>query len=560
MTPAAFIAKWKAVNLSERAACQSHFLDLCELLGQPKPTDVDPDGTWYTFEKGVSNDTGGQGFADVWRRGFFGWEYKKKKRNLFDAYRQLSGYREALANPPLLVVCDLNRFEVHTNFTGTLKEVHEFDLDGLADPKNLAVLKHTFTDPDKLRPGRTQKQVTEEIAARFGRLADGLRARGVDPHDAGHFLMKLMFCMFAEDIGLLPENLFLASVEGAKDDPVGLTEVLKELFDKMNKGGRFGREKLDRFNGRLFADGVVVPLTKPEIAELVDAAKCDWSAVEPSIFGTLFERILNPDKRSQLGAHYTGRTDIETLLRPVLLAPLRREWDTVRAEADTLWAKSEKVKSAKAKAANQQAFEKAVGTFLARLDGVTVLDPASGSGNFLYVALNLLLDLENEVLTYLAQQTGQKRFPGIRPTQLRGIEVNPYARELAQVVIWIGYLQWVKANGFASPRDPVLDPMDTIENRDAILDLTDPANPKEPEWPDAEFIVGNPPFLGGKMLRSNLGDTYVDAVFKVWSKRVRPEADLCVYWFEKALAKIRTVGANGWVCSLRKASVAGRTG
>ncbi|MGL6097789.1 MAG: class I SAM-dependent DNA methyltransferase, partial [Fimbriiglobus sp.] len=173
-----------------------------------------------------------------------------------------------------------------------------------------------------------------------------------------------------------------------------------------------------------------------------------------------------------------------------------------------------------------------------RLEAVTVLDPACGSGNFLYVALNLLLDLENEVLTYLGQQTGQTQVPGVRPTQLRGIEVNPYARELAQVVIWIGYLQWVKANGFQSPRDPVLDPLDTIENRDAVLDRTDPANPTEPEWPAAEFIVGNPPFLGDKKMRGELGDSYVDALRRLYDGRLPGQSDLCCYWFEKARAKI----------------------
>jgi hypothetical protein len=212
MLPPQFVAKWKQADLSERSAYQQHFLDLCDLLGQPKPADADPAGEWYVFERGVNKDTGGKGFADVWRRGFFGWEYKGKKKNLADAYRQLSQYREALANPPLLIVCDLNRFEIHTNFPNTVKEVHAFDLGGLADPKNLDKLRAAFTDPDRLRPGRTQKQVTEEVAGRFARLADGMWGRGVPTQAAAHFLMKLMSCMFAEDIDLLPHHLFLDTV------------------------------------------------------------------------------------------------------------------------------------------------------------------------------------------------------------------------------------------------------------------------------------------------------------------------------------------------------------
>jgi hypothetical protein len=169
MTPQLFIAKWKPAELKERAACQEHFLDLCRPLGQPTPAEADPTGDWFTFEKGVDKDAGGRGFADVWRRGFFGWEYKGKRKNLADAYRQLSRYREALANPPLLIVCDLNRFEVHTNFTGTVKEVRAFDLDGLADPANLATPRAAFANPDELKPGRTQAQVTEAAAAASSR-------------------------------------------------------------------------------------------------------------------------------------------------------------------------------------------------------------------------------------------------------------------------------------------------------------------------------------------------------------------------------------------------------
>ncbi len=535
MTADQFIAKWQAADLKERAACQEHFLDLCHVLGQPTPAAADPTGDWFTFEKGLTKDGGGQGFADVWRRGFFGWEYKGKKKDLKAAYQQLSQYREALGNPPLLVVCDLDRFEVHTNFTGTVKEVHAFDLAGLHDPANLQVLRWAFTDPDRLRPGRTQKQVTEDIAGRFARLADGLHARGVEPVTAGHFLMKLMFCMFAEDIELLPEGLFLDTVEAAKGNQAELTEVLAELFARMNGGGRFGREKLPRFNGHLFADGDVVPLTRSEIAELIDCAKCDWSQVEPSIFGTLFERLLDPAKRSQLGAHYTSREDIDTLLLPVLVAPLRREWDATRAAADTLWAKAAKGKPG---SKPRLAFENAVGTFLKRLADTTVLDPACGSGNFLYVALFHLLDLEKEVLTYLAGKDQRQRFPGVRPTQLRGIERNPFARELAQVVIWIGFLQWMRFNGFVAPSDPVLDPMDSIECRDAVLDLTDPAHPREPDWPAAEFVVGNPPFLGTKKLRGELGDDYTLKLFKLYGDRIPNFSDLCCYWFEKARASI----------------------
>ena len=536
MTPHQFIAKWKPADLKERAACQEHFLDLCGVLGEPTPAAADPNGTWFTFEKGVSKDTGGQGFADVWRRGFFGWEYKGKKKNLADAYRQLCQYRESLLNPPLMIVCDLNRFEIHTNFPNTAKEVHAFDLDGLADPNNVAKLKAAFTDPDRLKPGRTQKQITEEVVAKFAAVADGMRARNVEPHAAGRFLMKLMFCMFAEDIELLPKELFLRTVRNTRGDPARLTKLLGNLFEALaHRGGTFGADEVPWVNGGLFKDAAPIDLTPDEIRHLEEAATHNWAAVDPTIFGTLFERILNPEKRSQLGAHYTGTDDILTLLEPVLMAPLRAEWAAVKAKAETLW---ERAKGAKAGTKPKRDFENHLSAFLARLESVTVLDPACGSGNFLYLALRLLLDLEKEVLTYFAARGLTPPFPGVRPTQLRGIELNEYAHELASVVVWIGYIQWMRQNGFVEPNDPVLDPVNTIENRDAVLDLSDPANPTEPDWPDAEFIVGNPPFLGYSPLRQACGDEYTDSLFRLYGERLSNQSDLCCYWFEKARAMI----------------------
>jgi SAM-dependent methyltransferase len=540
MTPQQFIAKWERANLSERSACQQHFLDLCELLGQPKPAAADPEGAWYCFERGVRTSAGGSGWADVWMKDHFGWEYKRKRRNLADAYNQLLQYRESLDNPPLLVVCDLDRFEIHTNFTGTAKQVHAFNLASLAEPKHLDILRRLFTNPESLKPGITAQSVTEQAAEHFGRLADGLRLRGVDPQQAAHFLMKLMFCMFAEDIELLPKQVFTRTLQGAKNDPARLTRFLTELFEAMAHGGSFALEDILYFNGGLFADTTAIELRPEEIALLSQAAAFDWSVVEPHIFGTLFERTLDPAKRSQIGAHYTSSDDIKTLLEPVMMLPLRRQWGEVQQQCQALLpklaAEAAKEKDRRRRSGEskpRKALNKLIQDFVERLAHVTVLDPACGSGNFLYVALRLLLDLEKEVITYAARNE-LSLLPQVRPTQLHGIEINPFAQELAQVVIWIGYLQWMRDNGFAPPSNPVLEPIASIERRDAILDLSDPAHPKEPSWPAAEFIVGNPPFLGGKLLRANLGDDYVDAMFKVWKDRVPHEADLCCYWFSKA--------------------------
>ncbi len=412
MTPQQFIAKWQRVTLSERAACQQHYLDLCELLGQPKPAEADPDGTWYTFEKGVETTEDKRGWADVWMRDHFGWEYKGRHKDLKAAYAQLLLYREALENPPLLVVCDMDRFEVHTNFTGTAKRVHAFDLAGLADGANLDILRRVFTDPASLRPGITSEAMTVEAAERFAKLADGLRQKGIEPLRAAHFLMKLMFCMFGEDIGLLPPGLFGKLLDTGKANSAMLPKLLKTLFEAMSSGGVYGSDMILWFNGGLFNDSEVLPLTTPEINTLANINQYDWAAVEPSIFGTLFERTLDPAKRSQIGAHYTSRADIETLLKPVLLAPLQREWAEVKRKCEEeLWpkvvsksrvgqAQRRPTKSAAKETPARRAFDRALLDFMERLAHVRVLDPACGSGNFLYVAIHSLLDLEKEVVTY----------------------------------------------------------------------------------------------------------------------------------------------------------------
>ena len=545
MTPHDFVRKWKPVTLTEMSAYQQHFLDLCEMLGERKPADVDPTGESFTFQKGVTKSNDKKGWADVWRKGCFGWEYKGKHKDLNAAYAQLLQYREALFNPPLLIVCDLDRFEIHTNFLNTAKRVYKFDLDTLPDPKNLALLRSAFKAPSDLDPGRTRQQVTEDIAERFAELTNSLQRRQ-PPEEVARFLIKLMFCMFAQSVDLLPDGLFTKVLTSAKGEPAALSKRLRTLFNCMAKGEPFGEYEIRWFNGGLFADCQVLDLEAPEIRELIQCAVFDWGEVEPTIFGTLFERALDPDKRAQIGAHYTGRADIETVLQAVVIDPLRREWNGTRARADALWAQ---LQEKNRKAATQKergpvkklrtAFDECVQGFYRRLTEVTILDPACGSGNFLYLSLHLLLDLEKEAWRY-GNEHGLSYIPQVSPDQLRGLEVNTYARELAQVVVWIGYLQWNKHNGFRGPENPVLDSMEAIVRKDAILDLSDPAHPKEPSWPDAEFIVGNPPFLGGKMLRANLGDGYVDALFKLYGERIPNFSDLCCYWFEKARAQVET--------------------
>ncbi len=525
MTAPEFIAKWSKVDLTERSAAQQHFLDLCELVGHPKPAAADPTGESFTFEKGASKQAGGDGWADVWRKDFFGWEYKGRHKDLAAAYNQLLEYRADLENPPLLVVCDMDIIRVHTNFNNAPTRTHEITLATLDQPRSLEILNAVFYAPDKLRPGVTSQAITEKASGHFAEIAKTMRERGLDSQAVAHFLVRVVFCLFAEDVGLLERGLFTRLVTRTGSDPKKFARHLGELFSAMSTGGEFLLEPVRHFNGSLFDAAPMPELTTEEIAAIGTVAAEDWSAVDVSISGTLFERGLNPAKRSQLGSHYTGRPDIETIVEPVILVPLRREWAEVRARAEGLLAAGSKKSRAQA--------EKLVLAFLQRLKTVRVLDPAGGSGNFLYVTLQKLLELEKEVNHFLREHGFTPQFPQVSPLQLYCLEIDPYAHDLAQTVVWIGYIQWLRANGYGFPAEPILKPMGAnFRCADALFT----------DWPEVDFIVSNPPFLGGKKLRtgdrkapnSGLGDAYVEKLFAAYRDRVPPEADLCCYWFEKA--------------------------
>ena len=545
-----FIAKWRDNARRERASSQEHFLDLCRLTGTPTPNEADPSGAEYTFEAGADKTSGGSGWADVWRRGYFGWEYKGAGRDLAAAYRQLLDYREALENPPLLVVSDMDRIEVHTNFTNTRPAVHALTLDTLArEPaEGLRVLRAVMTDPESLRPARSPEEVTAEAAARFAEIARSMGERGEAPERVAHFLNRVLFCLFAEDVGLLPRRLLTGLIESRRTDPAEFGLGLTELFWRMSdaEAGRFyGNERVEWFNGGLFDGPETLDVTRDELDALHAVALLDWSQVEPSILGTLFERGLDPAKRGQLGAHYTDRAKILQVVEPVVLTPLRRELAAMQARVEELMAgrpPSPLTREGRRRAqlpAWEAEAEAAWRAFLDRLRAVRVLDPACGSGNFLYVTLRLLKDLEFEAIRWGGARLGVTgEFPRLGPANLLGIEINPYAKELAGVSIWVGQFQWMIEHGYGFPEDPVLQPLDNIELRDAILARDAGGRPVPAEWPEAEFIVGNPPFLGTKRLRQNLGSEYVEAMFRVWREDVAGMADLCCYWHEAARRQI----------------------
>jgi len=537
MTPQAFIAKWRDNPLSEKAGAQSYFLDLCDVLGVGKPNDPDS----YTFERGATRTGAGHGWADVWKRGAFAWESKAPGRDLGAALKQLMTYALALDNPPLLVVSDRGRIEIHTHFTGTPSEVHSILLEDIGQPENLQKLRWMFEAPERFKPRRTTYAVTEEAAARMGELATRLTSRGHDPHAVAHFLIQCVFCMFAEDAKLLPEKLFETVLDKSNPDGAKAQSRLTQLFAAMRDGGDFAMNDIPWFNGGLFKQIDVPPLTTEDVVQLLEAARMGWGEIEPAILGTLFERGLNPDMRSQLGAHYTDPATILKLIRPVIEAPLLAEWEVAKTRVATLLEKHGKggkgSKSARDEA--QAAFIQ----YIARLKDYRVLDPACGSGNFLYLALKALKDLEHRAnLEVEALGLHRELVIETSPANVLGIELNPYAAELARVTVWIGEIQWMLAHGYSLRRDPILRSLDHIENRDAVLAYrqTDPNGEIycEPLWPVADAIVGNPPFLGDKKMRAELGDAYTRALRSQYEGRVPGGADFVTYWFEKARAQV----------------------
>ena len=534
MTPQDFITKWRNTELKERSASQSHFNDLCRLLGLDDPTTADAKGEWFTFEKGASKTSGGEGWADVWRKDCFAWEYKGKRANLDKAFDQLLQYSIALENPPLLIVSDMDVIRIHTNWTNTVQQVHNLTLDDLKDAANRDKLRNAFLKPEALKPTKTRQLVTEQAAQNFVNLAHRLRQRGHEPQKVAHFVNRLVFCMFAEDVELLPNKMFERMIKAARPDPTSFAAHAKALFAAMKDGGLVGFEKVDWFNGGLFDNDDVLPLEWEDLDDLIRAATLDWSDIDPSILGTLFERGLDPAKRSQLGAHYTDRDKIMQIVKPVIVEPLLAEWAEVKAQIEDLIEKApkatkDKLLSTSEKAAVTRARDRAEAlhqAFLERLKAFRVLDPACGSGNFLYIALLELKNIEHRV-NLEAEALGLPRgFPQIGPEVVLGIELSAYAAELARVSVWIGEIQWMRRNGFEAAKNPILRSLNTIENRDAVL------NPDgtRAEWPKADTVVGNPPFLGNKKMISELGETYTKALRAAYPS-VPGGIDLVCYWF-----------------------------
>jgi hypothetical protein len=554
MTSYDFIQAWQRGGSrdaeNERQGAQAYFLDLCELLQVPKPGSAEG----YVFEQKAEALGQTRGYCDVFYKGHFAWENKAPGKNLDDALRQLLGYSLRLENPPLLIVCDRHTIRIHTQFNGHPSLRYDVPIEKISEPQNLSLLARLWKDPESFRPKETNRDITEKAAKSFATLADNLRQRGPQAlpeaqayaEQIAHFLTQTLFCFFAEDVGLLPGRMFERLVSNRHIQSAQLTAALDNLFNTMRDGGIFGADVLPWFNGGLFKSVRVPKLEITDITELRNAARLNWSAIDVSIFGTLFERGLDPAKRSQLGAHYTDPATIERIIEPVVRRPLLQHWEHAAQEIRRLLAKSTKKNDKFSKQA-----QSAYALFLQSLADFKILDPACGSGNFLFLGLKCLKDLEHQVITE-AETMGLDRPVDLvtGPANMLGIELNEFAAELARVTVWIGELQWRMEHGYPFKDNPVLEPLDFIEHRDALLAWED-GKAHEADWPKVSVVIGNPPFLGDKKMRGELGDEYVTALRKTYEGRVPGGADLVCYWFEKARKAIETqgLGAAGLVAT-----------
>ena len=616
----AFIARWKGVTASELSVAQTFTLDLCDLLGVDRPhATADQD---YMFERPVVFQHGdgstSTGRIDCYKRGHFVLESKKLKAGahtrgfddaLLRARAQGEGYARALpadeGRPPFVVVVDVGHvIELYAEFTrsgGTYipfpdPSSHRIRVDDLRQPDILDRLRKLWTDPLALDPARANARVTRAVAVELAKVARSLEANGHTAHNVAAFLSRCLFSMFAEDVGLLPDTAsgdgaFSDVLERYREDPPTLQRMMAAMWSDMDRGGFSPAlaKDLRRFNGKLFkqpnADGYALRLEPEQIDGLLAAARWSWREVEPSIFGTLLERALDPGERHALGAHYTPRAYVERLVLPTVVEPLRSEWADTQAAA-LLLANEANLLEGKKRADKLAEARTELRRFHHRLCTVRVLDPACGSGNFLYVTLEHLKRLEGEVMNQLAalgdtQSKLVMEGETVTLQQLRGIELNEHAAALAELVLWIGFLQWhIRTFGNANVAEPVVHDYGNIEHRDAVLaydaqelmrdetgkvvtrwdgitfkphpstgqQVPDESavvtqwrytNPRKAQWPQVDFIVGNPPFIGSKRMRAALGDGYVDALQAAWPEV--PEAtDFVMRWWHHAAQAVRT--------------------
>lgn len=578
----AFIRRWQACEGGAERANYALFLtELCAIIGvaPPQPAHATSARNDYVFERAVvlPGDEDRRGRIDLYKRGCFVLEAKQSREGLgaksladlgpilpgllpdeagpaprsrqWDllmrrAREQAEQYARALPVehgwPPFLIVVDVGRvIELFADFSGQGKHYKQFPdrarfritLDDLRREEVRQRLAAIWEAPLSLDPTRHAAAVTRDVAARLASISKLLEERGHDPEQVALFLMRCLFTMFAEHSGLLPPDGFVTLLADARERPDAFVPWIEDLWRSMDRGGEANvlRCAVRRFNGGLFHTADALPLNREEIGELLAAARRDWRDVEPAIFGTLLEQALDPDQRRRLGAHYTPRAYVERLVTATVIAPLRDDWAQVLSAMEN------------ERTDNPRAAVQRVRDFHRRLAATRILDPACGTGNFLYVTLELMKRLEGEVLEVLAELSGEEILhldtETVHPRNFHGIEVNARAAAIAQLVLWLGYIRWQLRNG-GQVSDPVLEDVQSIVTGDALLT---PSGARTP-WPEAEFIIGNPPFIGGKDLRGRLPAGMAEALWRAYPKMPRA-ADYVLYWWERAAQALAARGS-----------------
>jgi len=613
-----FVERWSdREGGAERANYALFLTELTETLDLPHPEPADSRNT-YRFEYPVDGDFGQKLRIDLYRENCFILEAKQSRlevnpyrrfakseaavqEDLFGnpipplgaprrarwgadmdaAFRQARDYAHRLDpevdRPPFLITCDVGRtFEFYADFSGQGRAYRPFtprqtgrrvlELAHLLEPETQTFFRKVWEDPRGLDPALERARVTRTIADHLAELSRSLERRGYPSQEVALFLSRLLFALFAKDVGLLPRQKVTRLLRECHDSPDSFSAQATALFEAMDVGSfspALG-ERLRRFNGAFFKNSRAFPLRKEEVAILLEAADADWREVEPAIFGTLLEHALDPGERGRLGAHYTPRPYVERLVQATIMGPLREDWDTARAAADARLAEDD------ADGARLELL-----SFHDQLTRTRVLDPACGTGNFLYVSLELMYALETEVIETRRAIGDDTEFDeglvstdfkrGLDPRRFFGLELNPRAAIIAELVLWIGFLQasYRRGDGDEVSRVPVLEDYGTInpvayrrQPRDVSVDsilehdgLVVGAggdaypNPRQPAWPEAEFIIGNPPFIGGKDLRAELGDAYAEALW-AGHPNMNDSADLVMYWWDRAADLLTRKGSK----------------
>lgn len=585
------VDRWLTARPAERANAQSYIIELCHAIGVEPPR---PAGSGYEFEFPVRvigrDGTESVNFIDLYHAHHFALEAKDQDPErpndmlLRKAFGQLRSYLGHLPDerPPYLLVIDVGRtlivWDRWSGDYGGFSAGRRIDLTTLADsPGEVELLRDIWTNPSVRNPRSRAIAVTKDIAERLAELAAQLERDGYEQERVARFLMRCVFTMFAEDIGLLPGEPFRHIIDDvALATPQDFVTLATDLWRAMDEGRRFLLRKLLRFNGHFFKVAEALPLSRDALAMLLNASRADWQHVEPSVFGTLLTRALDRDERHRLGAEYTPREFVERVVRPAVEEPLRERWTLVQADVLQLRQTGKKK--------DRQQAERRLREFHAWLLRLNFLDPACGSGNFLYVTMHLVKRIELEVIRAIEELTGkhEMRLAEVGPWQFHGIEVNPWAREIAELTLWIGFHQFWKEHHDVQPPEPILQDTGTLECRDGVLawdavtEVPEQARPdptprirhpvtgalvpdpnaklpylrhehaRQSAWPEADFIIGNPPYLGQARQREAFGDGYVDALRAAYPE-VPDTADYVMYWWyraAKAVASGRAIRAG----------------